>query len=102
MSGHLTASTSREAFRNLTTVTEQHEAILAYLHSIAPDSSCIADIAAALGWERSTVSARLNELKHTDALIYDGKKRSHRTQIMAMHWKVPVQGTLFGFKPMHR
>ena len=51
-------------------------------------SSCIADIAAYLNMERSTVDARLNELKQMQALVFDGKKKSERTEIMSEFWRV--------------
>lgn len=94
---HLTASTSREAYRNLD-ASSQYEAIMQYLRSISPESSCIADIAHALHMERSTVSARLNEIKNgrTDyKIVYDGTKKSKRTGIASHHWKVPEQESLF-------
>jgi uncharacterized protein YidB (DUF937 family) len=88
-------TTQLDAFRKLDAA-DQYNAILGYLRSISPTSSCIADIAHALGMERSTVSARLNELKnHTNKLTFDGKRPSQRTGITAMHWKVLPQDTLF-------
>ena len=88
-------TTQREAYRTLD-AKDQYSAILKYLRSIYPQSSCIADIASALGMERSTVSGRINELKnHTNKLTYDGKRPSKRTGINAIHWKVVPQDTLF-------
>lgn len=55
---------------------------------------CIADLAAVLGWERSTVSARLNELKHRGELLYTGKKQSDTTGVKAMHFRLRLE-TLF-------
>lgn len=91
---HHTAPTSVEAYRQLD-AKDQYAAILGYLRSIYPLSSCIADTAHALGMERSTVSGRMSELKHMGNLTYDGKRPSNRTGIKAMHWKVPPTDTLF-------
>jgi DNA-binding IclR family transcriptional regulator len=90
---HQTADTSLQAYKRLD-ATDQYELILNYLRSIYPGSSCIADIATALEMERSTVSARLNELKQSGQIVYDGKRPSERTGINAMHWKIK-SNTLF-------
>lgn len=92
---HNIPTTSVEAYKKLD-AKGQYKAIIGYLRDIYPESSCIADIAHAKNMERSTVSARLNELKHdSTALVYDGKKPSKRTGIKAMHWKCPPTDTLF-------
>lgn len=89
---HLTAPTSREAYRNLDTG-EQERLVLAHL---SKGESCIADTATALGMERSTVSGRMNMLKNMGLLEYAGKKKSKTTGIAAMHFRAKPQGQLFG------
>jgi Mn-dependent DtxR family transcriptional regulator len=49
---------------------------------------CFADVARKLKLERSTVSARLNELRHAGALEYTGKRRSKATNVTAMHFRL--------------
>ena len=67
-------------------------------------TSCIADIAAYLNMERSTVSGRLNELKHhkdkngeeKPLVICVGKRPSQRTGVNSEHWRVKqYQTSLF-------
>lgn len=88
-------NTSLEAYKKLD-AGGLYTVIIDYLRSIYPDSSCIADIAHAKGLERSTVSARMTELKNSSTLlVYDGKRPSKRTGIKAMHWKCPPTDTLF-------
>ena len=89
---HLTALTSREAYRTLDT-NEQERIVLAYL---SKQDSCIADVADALGMERSTISARMNHLKNAGFLEYTGKRKSKVTGITAQHFKAKEQGQLFG------
>jgi Mn-dependent DtxR family transcriptional regulator len=89
---HATASTSREAFRHLDT-SSLHALILSLLRE--GGEWAIADVAEELHLERSTVSARLNELKHGGRLEYAGKKPSRRTGITSMHWKIKIQDSLF-------
>lgn len=91
---HNTASTSREHFKTFD-ARGLYELIMIKLREDAGRDWCIADLAHALGLERSTISARLNELKHSGVLEYTGKKRSARTQIMSMHFKLKVQQSLF-------
>lgn len=57
-------------------------------------SSCIADLAAILGWERSTVSARLHELKESGSIVLVGKRPSQRTGVTSEFWKLN-NGQLF-------
>lgn len=49
--------------------------------------TCIADVAAYLNWERSTVSGRMNDLKKANLLVYVGKRKSQRTGIVSEHWR---------------
>jgi hypothetical protein len=48
-----------------------------------------------LNLERSTVAARLNELKRYGSLAYAGKAPSKATGVMAMQWRLPIKETLF-------
>lgn len=89
---HNTAPTSHEVYRTLDT-SEQERQVLAFL---GDKESCIADVAKALGMERSTISARMNELKNMGLLEYTGKKKSQSTGVMAMHFRAKVQNPLFG------
>ena len=57
---------------------------------------CIADLAEYMGWERSTVSARMNGLKKRNLIRYVGKRRSKATGIMSQHWDLTgFRETLF-------
>ena len=69
--------------------------ILSHLRKISPDSVCIADLADYLDWDKSTVSARLNELKHGGKIDYAGKMPSAKTGIKSMHWRILTEETLF-------
>lgn len=91
---HLTADTSRESFRHLDD-TDQRELVMSHFRSISPESSCIADVAAALHMERSTVSARMNTLKNEGVLEYHETRPSKRTGVRAMHFRIKVQEALF-------
>lgn len=55
---------------------------------------CIADLAKVLDLERSTVSARMNELRAFGELDSTGKKVSQTTGIMSFHYKLRAQPTL--------
>lgn len=85
--------TSREAYQQLDLSHQQQEIIDAL---VMLEESCIADLAAYLNWERSTVAARLYELKpptieHPDRLgriVSVGIKPSNRTGIRSEHWRV--------------
>lgn len=90
----MATQTSIDAYRTLDAAS-QYAQIRSVMRKIAPRSTCIADLAHMLDWERSTVSARLNELKQFGELVYDGKKKSQTTGILAMHWKLPEQPSLF-------
>ena len=89
---HLTASTSREAYKTLD-ASSLYALILGHMEK-HPEPWCIADLADALNLERSTVSARMNELKHLGEIVYMGKKKSRKTGINAMHWQ-KKRDTLF-------
>lgn len=77
--------TSREAYHQLDLSNQQQEVIDAL---VMLEESCISDLAAYLNWERSTVAARLNELKHMQAIVKTGEKKSSRTGIKSEFWRV--------------
>ena len=56
---------------------------------------CIADIARELNAEKSTVSARLNEMYRLGMIEYTEKRRSKTTGILAMHYRLKLQDSLF-------
>ena len=85
--------TSINAYKRLE-ASSQYSAILTQMREIAPDSVCISDLAHMLGMKRSTISARLNELKHMGCLQYQGKKKSKSTGITSMHWRIRQQEQL--------
>jgi Mn-dependent DtxR family transcriptional regulator len=89
---HLTAQTSLEAYRTL-----DASGLYALILGLMREGGewCIADAASELHLERSTVSARMNELRHMGKLEYAGKKKSRRTGIKSMHWRIKSQETLF-------
>lgn len=75
---------------------DQTREVLAAIKTLG--ESCIADIAAYLNMERSTVSARLNELKKwkEPPIVFVGKRKSERTGIMSEFWRArSYQETLF-------
>lgn len=84
----MATDTSIEAYRHLD-ASSLYDLILGLLRE--GGEWCISDVADELHLERSTVSARLNELKHMGRLEYAGKKPSRRTGIMSMHWKIQLQ-----------
>lgn len=54
--------------------------------------TCIADIAGYLNIERSSVAARLNELKKANAIVFIGKRKSSRTDITSEFWRIREDG----------
>lgn len=89
-----TTRTSREALR-LVNTNEQEEVILALMRKTPEATYCIADAARALGWEKSTVSARMNSLKSKNLIEDAGTFPSHSTGIRSQHYKVKLQDSLF-------
>ena len=77
--------TSVDAYYGIEKLNDQQSEVLTAIKVLG--ESCIADIAAYLNWERSTVSGRLNELKKMDRLSYVGKKKSSRTGITSEFWR---------------
>jgi len=87
--------TSIDAYRGLGKhLNEQQKQVLRALRELG--ESCIADIAEYLGWQRSTVAGRMNELKRKGLLEFAGKYKSRTTGITCEFWKArPYQETLF-------
>jgi len=50
--------------------------------------TCIADCAAYLNMERSTVAARMNSLKHFGLIVFVGRRKSERTGILSEFYRV--------------
>lgn len=84
--------TSIEAYHTLD-LNPQHRAIMDALQAL--DASCIADLADYLGWQKSTVAARLNELKHDERIMLVEKRKSETTKVVAEFWRVRSLGMLF-------
>ncbi len=78
------AETSIRAYRSQD-FTSLQDAVLQALKELG--ESCIADVAAYLNLERSTVAARLNELKKAGALVFVGKRKSETTGITSEFWR---------------
>lgn len=51
-----------------------------------PKPFCIADLSDELNLDKSTISARLNELKHLGRIHYAGKAPSRTTGVKSMMW----------------
>lgn len=84
--------TSINAYHQLN-LTPQHNEILAAFRVL--EASCIADVSAYLNWQKSTVAARINELKHDGILVFAGKKKSETTGITCEFWREKTPETLF-------
>lgn len=83
----LVTQTSIEAYHQLNLSELQAEVLKAIR---VQGETCIADIAAFLNMERSTVAARLNELKHLEPspIQFVGKRKSNRTGILSEHYGI--------------
>jgi hypothetical protein len=90
---HATATTSREHYRTYD-ASGLYALIKAKMAEDYEQEWCIASLAHALGLERSTVSARMNELRHFGELEYAGKKPSRITGIKSNHYRLRAQNTL--------
>ena len=64
-------------------------------HMLDGSEWCIADLAHELHAEKSTISARLNEMREDDSIEETSKKRSKTTGIMSNHYKLRQQDSLF-------
>ncbi|TFH72379.1 transcriptional regulator [Gammaproteobacteria bacterium LSUCC0112] len=89
---HNTAQTSVEAYRHY-----DASSLYSLILGLMRDGGewCISDLGEELGIERSTISARMNELRNMGKFEYAGKKPSRRTGIKSMHFKLRVQDSLF-------
>jgi hypothetical protein len=81
------------AMRESGQLTDQQRVIMGAIRK--NELLCIADCAKLLGWEKSTVAGRFNELKELGKIIYIGKMKSTSTGITSEFWKVK-DGLLFG------
>ncbi len=81
------AQTSIDCYRRLN-LSPQHIEIMKAFWALG--KSCIADVATYLGWQRSTVSGRMNELKEKDLLLWAGKQKSNTTKIMSEFFRPKV------------
>ena len=87
------AQTSIDAYHQLN-LTDQQQEVLTAIKVLG--ESCIADVAAYLGWEKSTVGGRMNELKKADTLTFVGKRKSETTGITSEFWRAKFfKETLF-------
>jgi predicted ArsR family transcriptional regulator len=80
-----TRKTSIEALRQVDFGAMQQEVLMAL--RILGDG-CISDVASYLDMERSTISARMNELKEKGCIVFTSKKKSSGTGIMSEHYRV--------------
>ncbi len=88
------AQTSIQAYHGIENLNEQEREVLTAIKVLG--ESCIADIAAYLNWQKSTVSARMNELKKIGAIVFVGKKKSETTGIMSEFYRpIEFKETLF-------
>lgn len=90
---HATASTSRDHYRTYD-ASGLYALIKGKMRDNAERDWCIADLSADLGIDKSTISARLNELRDYGELEYTGKKPSQATGVTANHYRLTVQPTL--------
>lgn len=77
--------TSREAYSG-GSIASQRSTVIQAMRRLG--SCCIADLAEHLGWQRSTVSGRMNDLKKAGLLVFDGKAKSKTTGITAQFFSL--------------
>lgn len=86
--------TSIEAYKGVAK-DEWYGRILAIMRE-APDLPfCIADLAHAMNAEKSTISARLNEMRKLGMIEETAKARSRTTGILSQHYKLKLQDSLW-------
>lgn len=90
---HLTASTSIEHFKTYD-AKDWYDRILSVMRLEPEREYCIADMAAVLGAEKSTLSARFNELFNQGEIEYTTSKPSQATGIKSRHFRIKMQPTL--------
>lgn len=91
---HQTASTSIAHFRNYDAAGWYH-CILSLMREEPERDFCIADMARLLDAEKSTLSARLNELHRYGDIEYTTTKPSHTTGVKSKHFRIKMQPTMF-------
>ena len=91
---HHTASTSRKHFKTFD-AGSLHDLIMKKLREDTTRDFCISELASELGLERSTTSARMNELRNYGLLEHTGQKRSKITQVLFHYWRAKTQDSLF-------
>lgn len=77
------AQTSIDAYHGLD-LNRQQKDVLSSLRVLG--ESCIADLAEFMNWQKSTVAARMNELRKLGILVFAGKRKSETTGIMCEFW----------------
>jgi len=94
--------TSIDAYHSIENLNQQEQEVLTAIKVLG--ETCIADVAAYLGWEKSTVAARMNTLKPPDdnhpdrkgLLVFVDKRKSETTGINSEFWRAKFFGeTLF-------
>jgi len=81
------AQTSIKAYQELP-LARQQRAIMDVFDVL--HTSCIADVACYLNWEKSTVAARINELRNAGRLILVGEFKSRATGIKSKFYRRPA------------
>ena len=87
------ATTSRNHFKTYDAST-WYRRIKGLMLKYPDEAWCIADIARALGAEKSTISARMNELSTMGDIEIAGTFPSHATGIKSRHYWLKIQPTL--------
>lgn len=88
------ANTARNHFKTYDASSWYHR-ILSLMREDPARPWCIADLARALGAEKSTMSARLNELFSDDRIEVAGEFRSETTGVKSRHYQLKLQSTLY-------
>lgn len=85
--------TSIDAYHGLDLSRQQADVLSAFR---VLGESCISDTAAFLDWEKSTVAARMNELRKLGLLVFAGKRKSETTGITCeFYWAKDNKEHLF-------
>lgn len=88
-----TRSTSVEHFKTYD-AKQWYDRILDLMREFPDNTFCIADVAKELNAEKSTISARMNELFSYGEIEYEGMQKSRATGIKSRHFKIRMQPTL--------
>lgn len=90
----MTASqTSRAAYANVA-FDEWFDRIETVMRRDPERPWCIADLASEMNAEKSTISARLNEMLNDKRIERTEKMRSRTTAVLAYHYKLKIQPSL--------